>query len=242
MRDGFQPADALLVRPKAKLTPTESILTHCCENHPEAGAGFSLGWDFDLSIEEEIDGFFIAPDDDINTEHAALFTQAVLKAFDLDVQIPILASHTCSRHEVGAYGGHACVITKDKIAWAGLLDFVEAEKRAHARGERYFACSQTTRINEYLFKEHYLMVCDVEADPEACHEYIFTNWRSDGEVIDGEAEYADGCFGSDAWMEEISSLEFERLKMFIPVTSVDQIAAQRDTPFIKPGATLTSNI
>jgi len=119
----------------AEFTPMEKIVRHYFFNHPDQDLENLTGELYcGFDIDEVREGLWIYTDESINTEHAAIFTQAVLKTFDLPYLVPILAAHTCSKPRLDAFGGHACVVTKDYIHWHSLEEFIDEEIEAHKEG------------------------------------------------------------------------------------------------------------
>lgn len=202
-----------------KLSPEELFIRHCFFNHPEQEPDNSiknLSWEF--AVEPTGEGLWVHADESINTEHAALFTQAVLKAFDLHSLVVIEAAHTCSKARTDAFGGHACVVSKDFIRWDGLADFVNAEIKAHESGERFYMCEITEVNGEYEYPCRFLMKCSVEDDPEERLNDIFVNYRGEGDKeSDDFVWYCDGTAAKNPCMNEITPYEFKVMQSHLSV-------------------------
>ncbi|MDI5832579.1 hypothetical protein OCF84_21335 (plasmid) [Shewanella xiamenensis] len=203
-----------------KLSPEELIIRHCFFNHPEQEKDNSLKelpWAFDVKPSE--DGLWVHANESMNTEHAAVFTQALLNAFNLPSLVVIEAAHTCSKASTFAFGGHACVVSKDFIRWHGLTDFVNAEMDAHRDGERFYMCMFTEVNGETENINRFLMKCSTEDDPEKRLDYIFVNNRGAG----GEKEsddfvwYCDGTAAKNPHMNEITPYEFKAIEKYFSV-------------------------
>jgi hypothetical protein len=86
----------------------EKIIRHCFFNHPdqpEPESTNELEWDFNVEVCNE--GLWIYTDESINTEQAAVFTQAVLLAFNLPSLIEIKAAHpACSHYRARGWHQH----------------------------------------------------------------------------------------------------------------------------------------
>ncbi|TDB43236.1 hypothetical protein [Photorhabdus luminescens] len=158
--------------------PKESIIRHCFQNHPDRNDdSFSLEWDFIL--DKHPYGLWIHAGESINTEHAAIFTQAVLIAFYLPHLVEIQAAHTCSKQRTDAFGGHTCIVSKDHIRWNDLCDFLEAERKAHKESEKYFVCNITEVKCEYEYGHYFLMKCSRNDDPEKRLNEILVNYSGE---------------------------------------------------------------
>lgn len=197
--------------------PEDLIIRECFQHHPDReDDGYSLGWDF--SVEAVSDGLWIHTDESINTEHAAIFTQAVLRAFDLPCLVEILAAHTCSKQRTDAFGGHACVVTKDNIRWADFHDFMEAERKSHTGNERYFMCDITEVNGEYEYTSQFLMKCSGQDDPEHRLDEIFVSYRGDGDKeSDSFVWYDCGTAAKNPNMNEITPYEFKVMQAHLSV-------------------------
>ncbi len=197
--------------------PMDLIIWECFHNHPDReDDGDSLEWVF--SVEIVSDGLRVYADDSINTEHAAVFTQAVLNAFNIPYLVEISAAHTCSEQLSDAFGGHACIVTKDYIRWSDFHDFMEAERKAHKDRERYFMCDLTEFNGEYEYTSHFLMKCLGKDDPEQRLNEIFVNYRGDGnKERDGTVWYSCGTGAKNPNLSEITPYEFKVMQAYLSV-------------------------
>lgn len=110
-------------------------------------------WDVDVDTR----GLWISHNETINTERAAYFTQAILKTFNLDAFVPLYASHGCDKPHLDGFGGHACIITKERISWRDDQRFEVAERRAHERQEQYYLLANSSNDSNTTFSAHCLV-------------------------------------------------------------------------------------
>lgn len=202
-----------------ELTPEEKLIRHCFFNHPEQDKDNSnkeLDWYFNIQWCNE--GLWVYTVESINTEHAAIFTQAVLFSFNLPSIVQIQAAHTCSKQRTDAFGGHACIVTKDHIRWHVLYDFLEAERKAHSDNVRYFMCDITEVNGEYEYTSHFLMKCSGQDDPEQRLDEIFVSYRGDGDKeSDSFVWYDCGTAAKNPNMSEITPYEFKVMQAHLSV-------------------------
>lgn len=201
------------------LEPEEIIIRHCFIRHPDQSKDLSeKELHFDFSVEPCIEGLWVKSDESINTEVAAIFTQAVLMAFDLPHRVDIQAAHTCSKMRTDAFGGHAAVVTKDSIRFDGLHRFLEAESQAHDKQERYFFCKITEQAGEPEFEIQFLMTCTSDQQPEQRLDDIFVNFRGEGEK-DGDnfVWFESNTAAKNPRLKEITPLEFSVMKEHLSV-------------------------
>lgn len=128
----------------------DKIIQFCIMNHPDQTNAINkpltdFDWNFNAELSSE--GLWIYGEESINTEHAAIFTQAVLKTFDLPILVCISAAHSCSRNRLDGFGGHGVAVTKEFIHWYSLDDLLEAESHAIQNSERFFIC-KLTEVNQ----------------------------------------------------------------------------------------------
>ena len=181
-RDTTEHADSVIHSGHtADLTHKNRIFQFCYQNHPdltEQTTPDELEWAFCAEIESG--GIWIHVDDSINTDHAAIFTQAVLHVFDLEQSVVIYASHTCDRPLIDAFGGHSVFVTKDTIRYDTSHDFVRAEEQAHKDNKNYYFCSLTEVNGEFEYQSKFLMACERKEDPDARLKHIFKTFRGAG--------------------------------------------------------------
>lgn len=179
--DGLSAFAAGVVKksPDELSSPLERIIQSCYRNHPDQDIDDQyiddeeiddeeceeLFWDFDADLHDE--GIWITPKDTIHTEHAAVFTQAVLQAYDLPHLVEIAASHYCDSYELDAFGGHGYVVTKDMMRWADLHDFFAVERMAHDNNEAYYLCSTTENHGGKEYRNDFLVCCSKGTAPES---------------------------------------------------------------------------
>lgn len=211
----------LIAKPNdATLDPVQKIVRHCYLGHPDLDED---------SPEEELEfrfyaqnqlgkGIWIFDTESFNTEHAAIFTQAVLSAFNLPAMVSIQASHSASKPQLDAFGGHAAVVTKDFIRWHTLRDFVNAEESAHEGQERYFVCSVTEVNGELEYPNRFLMRCEGNESPLEKMKAIFLNYRGEGAFDSDEVIWypAKGLAVKKPNYEEITPLEYAVMDKYLP--------------------------
>ena len=78
--------------------------------------------EFSYAISNE--GIDIAHDESIELGTAALYTQAILSHFDLDIYVSIQAATVCNRKINDAFSGEAYFITKDDIDHTSTYSWV----------------------------------------------------------------------------------------------------------------------
>ncbi len=201
------------------LTPEEKIIHHCFFNHPDQDKDNSiknLNWSFNTGFCSE--GLWVYTDESIDTEQAAIFTQAVLLSFNLPSIVEIQAAHTCSKQRTDAFGGHACIVTKDHIRWNELYSFLEAERKAHRDNERYFVCEITEVNGEYEYTSHFLLKCSGDDDPDQRLNEIFVSYRGDGSKEgDSFVWFDSGTAAKNPCMSEITPYEFKVMQTHLSV-------------------------
>ncbi|MEE8058384.1 MAG: hypothetical protein V3T17_11200 [Pseudomonadales bacterium] len=210
---------AILKADSEELSHEENIIRHCFFNHPEQDESNSvkeLDWYFNVETCDE--GLWVYTNESINTEQAAIFTQSVLTGFELSSLVEIKAAHTCSKQRTDAFGGHACVVSKDHIRWDGLYEFLEAERKAHAECERYYVCRITEVNGEYEHGSRFLMKCVGNDDPEKRLDDIFVGYRGEGVKEDEDfVRYPDGIAAKNPCMSEITPYEFKVMQPHLSV-------------------------
>jgi hypothetical protein len=82
-----------------------------------------------FSYQAKPKGLWISHDENINTDNAGVFTQCLLKHFDIDAYVAIEAAHTCDRARLDGFGGHALFITKKHIRWVSTFEWIERQAR-----------------------------------------------------------------------------------------------------------------
>lgn len=82
-----------------------------------------------FSFQAQPNGLWISHDESINTDNAAIFTQCLLKHFDIDGYVAIEAAHTCDKARLDGFGGHALFITKKHIRWVSTYEWIESQAR-----------------------------------------------------------------------------------------------------------------
>ncbi|MGE0973271.1 hypothetical protein ACQFN5_29215 (plasmid) [Klebsiella sp. WOUb02] len=67
---------------------------------------------------------------------------------------------TCSNSKrPDGFGGAACVVNKDSIRWAGIQDFLEAERTAFAENMDYFFCEFAEVVGELEYPVSFILRC-----------------------------------------------------------------------------------
>lgn len=122
-----------------KLTSFESIIRHCFLNHEfqnESQNNFDLSWEFEFVIDEY--GIWISHSESICISEAALFTQAILLAFSLNVQILISFANICSQPRVDGFGGGCCIVSMSDIKFDHNNTFVLSEQYAFENKYKFY--------------------------------------------------------------------------------------------------------
>ncbi len=202
-----------------ELCAEEKIIRHCFYSHPDQEADNSvreLCWDF--QVEATDGGLWVHSDGSINTEHAAVFTQAVLMAFNLPELVEIEAAHTCSKDRTDAFGGHACVVSKDFVRWGGLDDFIRAERNAHKDGERFLFCQLAEVNGQCEYASRFLIRCSKEDDPQQKMDDILESFRGDGcRQEDNSVLFECGTVAMNPRLTEITPHEFTVMQKYLSV-------------------------
>ena len=202
-------------------TLKETILRECFFNHPDQSDDIGahdhsseLFWDFDAVVED--DGIWVSADESINTDHAAIFTSAVLKAFEIDDLVVIEAAHTCSKPQLDAFGGHAVVVSKDHIEWDSTQQFIAAERQANKDEARYYYCGITEVNGEYEYTSNFLMKCIGEKTEDERLNEILLGYRGDGEEDEiGRVIYPGGLGAQDASSQKITPHEYQMMSKYL---------------------------
>lgn len=153
--DGEELIKSILVKNISDLTPQEAIVKHCFLNHSDQNSNqsnYELSWGFDFTPDEY--GIWIAHSESINIDEAALFTQSVLRAFDISNQVLISYACTCDRPRIDAFSGGYCIVTKDEIAHDPSLLFLSSTQTAYENKSRYYIhkTKPTERTNHTLIE------------------------------------------------------------------------------------------
>lgn len=196
----------------------EIIVRHCVLNHlgrTVANIPEDLDWHFDGDKCPE--GFLINSDlGDFNSEHAALFAQAALIAFDRNELIEFKIALTCSNlKRPDGFGGVACFVSNDFIRWTGLHNFLEAERTAFAENIKYFFREFNEVVGKLEHPASFILCCP--ANVNAAHKYdeIQLNYRNGGERdTEGGIQFSSGSAITKASM---TPDEFRVMKSYLNV-------------------------
>ena len=199
--------------------PEAIIINHCLSNHPEfpvLNKEQAPGWEFICSVVD--DGLWIRSDESINTREAAIFTQSVLLAFELNILVEIQASHVSRKDRADSYGGHACTVTRDKIQFFNFSGDIEAEKMAFETNSRFYFCSVNESNGPNEYKDRFLMKCSNSSNAYEEFKRIASNLF--GKVDAGEDDtdhLASSELVNGYQFKEIEPSEFQTLQRFLTV-------------------------
>jgi len=200
-----------------------SIIRHCVLNHPEYDADKPETLDdVYLSFRCEIDkkGLWISHDESIISDHAAIFTQAVLTAFDIDAFVVIDIAYTCSRPVLDAFAGDTVIVTKDEINYLGTFAAKEAYEKAHTNQAHYFSCSIVLAQGDKEFKERFLMTCGKKEDDSEVFDQLIEGYYGEGNGFfenDLAISYPDGITGKEFNYTPITPADFAVMENHLPV-------------------------
>jgi len=210
----------------AELPPFEQLVTRLIKTHPDyvgtvalkSNALHELVWSF--RTEKQDDGLLLTHGDTFNADHAAAFTEAILKTFDLDLLITFEVAHLASKPLLDAYGGLGVAVTKNATRYAGTYDFTIAEQDAVANKECYYQGSLVEVNGEYEYRSEFLFVCRQDEDPDKKFDDIMLGFRGDGEFTD-EDHYSvttsDGLGVKKVGFQCVPPAEFKVLKKYLAV-------------------------
>ncbi|HDH0770424.1 TPA: hypothetical protein PIP00_004934 [Klebsiella pneumoniae] len=226
MNELFEPDDSFIQKLIScdntnDLSEMEIIVRHCVLNHPDrtvANIPEDLDWHFDGDKCPE--GFLINSDlGDFNSEHAALFAQAALIAFDRNELIEFKIAFTCSSSKrPDGFGGAACVVSKDFIRWTGLHNFLEAERTAFAEKMNYFFCEFTEVVGELEYPVSFILRCPDSVNAAHRYDEIQLNYRDGGEIdAEGGIQFSSGSAIKKSSMKPITPDEFRVMKSYLNV-------------------------
>jgi len=210
----------------SELPPFEQLVTRLIKMHPDyvgtvalkGNALHELVWSF--RTEKQDDGLLLTHEDTFNADHAAAFTEAILKTFDLDLVVTFEVAHLASKPLLDAYGGLGVAVTKDGARYAGTYDFTIAEQDAVANKERYYQGNLVEVNGEYEYGSEFLFVCRDGEDPDKKFDDIMIDFRGDGEFTDENHYYvqtSDGLAIKKGGFQRIPPAEFKVLKKYLAV-------------------------
>jgi hypothetical protein len=196
-----------------ELSNEENLIRFWIMRHPDFDAKEptdALPWDFVVDPSDE--GILVRNGLTINTSQAAVFTQGILLAFELEDLIVIEATHEPISSSEQVFGGHVVAVTSQYIRWQSTVDFVSREKTAHDHRVRYFIGSSDITDPASLSPK-FLVSMDEFEDAE----YKLNEIRS--KVFGKDDEYENGSQDefSIKNFHEISPHDFEVLKIHLPV-------------------------
>jgi hypothetical protein len=203
---------------------SDVMIRHCMLNHPDPD---DILWDFDARLYdtsendgERPSGLMIYSDDTMSVDSAAIFTQAMLIAFDIDAFVDIQAAYTCDEEEIDTYGGFTQVVTKRFIHCDDAGQFITAEKTAYELREKYYACHFFESCNDHEYNTHFLMKCGSAVDAKDRLDFIMKTYRERSETrehTEDTAYFVGGALAKLCKMTEITPLEFSVMKKYLNV-------------------------
>lgn len=205
----------------------EKIIRHCYHHHPDFDDSLKNP-EIDWCIEAMLDknGIWITHNETINTEHAAIFTQSVLLAFDIDALVTIHAAHTCSNPCLDAYGGHAWCVTRHSMRFSSLETFIQAETGAWRGKQQYFLFDFEEKMaitSDKVTTRHgcVLIAAQQENNPETLFAEKLAQFYGVPLRIEGALWRAgDNITLQNINRREINPDEYYTLKKFIPCTTL----------------------
>jgi len=198
---------------------TTRIISHTVKNHPDIGCEDLEYLDFGFSVEADENGLCIFGEDSFDSDHAAVFAQAILKTFGLPDLVLFEVAHSCSRPLPDSFGGHSVAVTKDSIRFNGALVFREAEYVAHQEQCRYFFCKVKEVNGDIDYDVKFLMRVGHDQDKDEAFADIVANFRDDNATLSEgpTAENSDGTLVTGLSMTEIEPIEFHTMKKYLSV-------------------------
>lgn len=206
-------------------SPSGKIIRHCLVHHTDQNGDVSeplLDWSFD--IKETKSGFNISSSDGFNDDHASVFTQAFLHAFDLPSKVVIRYSFNCDKPEDDGFGGGTCIVTKDRILWDHQEEFIQAELQAEKDSEKYFRCSFAEEFpGGHSTRSHFLLACQSHENPTECLNDILLDFRGEGvQGEDGSITFECGTAVTDQELVEITPFVFTVMEEHLSVNRSTQ--------------------
>ncbi|WP_154975132.1 hypothetical protein [Klebsiella grimontii] len=226
MNELFEPDDNFIAKLTSStntegLSEMERIVRHCVLNHPDRTVEEVIedcDWSFDGEICSE--GFLVHSDcGNFNSEHAALFAQASLIAFERNELIEFQISHTSDNfRRIDGYGGAACVVSREFIRWTGNHAFLEAERTAFKENMHYYFCSFTEVHGELEYPESFILRCPANVNAALRFDDILLNYRTGGEKdINGVINFVSGSSIKKSTLKTLTPEEYQVLKQFLTV-------------------------
>ncbi len=153
------------------------IIRLLVEHHPEFGSVddmFDNDLSFDFEAEPERDGLWVYGDS-FNSEHAAIFIQACLDVFNLDMVVTLSVSHTCDKLCLDAFGGHMVTVTRDEIIFHVPDEPAHILESQHVNGDAYYVCDWSTQTD--FGPDRILVYCKKNADISLIARMVAANER-----------------------------------------------------------------
>ncbi|HAT1642291.1 TPA: hypothetical protein I8Y18_003453 [Raoultella ornithinolytica] len=226
MNELFEPDDNFIAKLTSStntegLSEMERIVRHCVLNHPDRTVEEVIedcDWSFDGEICSE--GFLVHSDcGNFNSEHAALFAQASLIAFERNELLEFQISHTSNNfRRTDGYGGAACVVSRDFIRWTGNYEFLEAERTAFNENMHYYICSFTEVHGELEYPVTFIHRCPANVNAAQRFDELLLNYRTGGEKdTDGVINFVTGSSIKKTTLKTLTPDEYRVLKQFLTV-------------------------
>ncbi|EIX9053480.1 hypothetical protein R8O76_005018 [Klebsiella michiganensis] len=226
MNELFEPDDNFIAKLTSStntegLSEMERIVRHCVLNHPDRTVEEVIedcDWSFDGEICSE--GFLVHSDcGNFNSEHAALFAQASLIAFERNELLEFQISHTSDNfRRTDGYGGAACVVSRDFIRWTGNYEFLEAERIAFTENMRYYFCSFTEFNGELEYPVSFILRCPANVNADQRYDAILLNYRCGGEKdADGGVHFSSGSAIKNVVLKPVTPDEYRVMKGYLKV-------------------------
>lgn len=156
----------------------------------------------------------------ISIQDAVVFTQAVLKAFDLELMIPIECGIVSDRNGENIHGGQACVVTKEFFRLSSTSCFIQREMDAFKCAEKYYLCQFTETQGDHSYNTRLLMICKNGQCPTTRFESILRSYRGKGQMEGTNTfRYKCGSTASAAEIRELTPADFDVLNKFMSPNS-----------------------
>ena len=189
----------------------------CLANYPERQPGEDYIDDAEWYLDIRIDdcGLCICEDETFDPEQAAILTQAILCAYDLEQPIKFEASYICDRPRPGAFGGLAVLVTKDEITSKSTSSLFADEMGAIKRGIHYHNGTFLIASNGANYRIDVVFERPCDTDPMEELTKIMLNFKEGGTYIGDFIRYTDGSYAHQPQITAVTATEFITLKKFL---------------------------
>lgn len=213
--------DAISKPESDDLDAEERIVRHCYFNHSEQSCTndvTELEWRF--VAEKNPAGIWVYSTDSFNPSDASVFSQAVLRAFDLPDLVEINVAHISTRLRVNCCGGSAFAVTKDTIRELCTTDFLYQERLAVLGKERYFIGKVAEVNGGYQHQSQFIYKVVGEQCQDARFREIMLAFHDEGRVSGDDADmvtFPGGISAVKVSLEELPPNDFMAMAQYLPV-------------------------